>query len=807
MRIEQHGPLAGYSPRRLAPWVGLTALASLCFAQATSVPTDVQLPGTQPGEVQNLEAPSKCDNCHGGYDPAVEPAHNWRGSLMAHASRDPLFWATVAVAEQDFDGSGDLCLRCHVSDGWVAGRSTPTDGSGLQANDATGVSCDLCHQLTDPDGLEVVGVQNDPFVANDGGSPPEGYYGSGEFVLLGGGTKLGPYDDAFPPHNAAKSLFHRSPDLCGTCHDVSNPVTGDLAPGHGAQLPLAPGTYSGVPGAPVDGKAAFNNPPYAYGITERTYSEHMASAFPTLRVGDYDTLPPELQAGSIETAWEAAMASTPTGDYADGTPRTFTCQTCHMPPRTGKGCNKNTAPVRSDVPLHDLTGGNTWVPDLIQHQDDLGQLVFGGGMTPAEVAGLAAGKARAQANLEDAAGLEVIGDQVRVVNRTGHKLLSGYPEGRRMWLHVEWFDAFGTLVREDGAYGALNATVLGQPEVVESLLDPDDPHTHVWEAKMGITQEWAARLVALGLPPTLALGYDRTTGVVEHTLGELAAQPPGSAQESFHFVLNDAVLADNRIPPYGMDYLAARDRNCLPVPEDQFGGPGGTYEHWVDVPLDPPSEAVSATISLHYQVTSWEYVQFLLLANDGSVGFLAQEGTKLFESWKATGMAAPVLMASTTWGAGCDPDFTASCAAKPNSAGCTPVLSASGLPTLSGPDDFHVLASDVLGQTKGWLTWSLAPLAAAPTIGGVPGHPTRGFHPFGGRQCLAAPQYFGSAFSGGTPGECDGVLDFALTQAFFAQHGLLAGTTVHVQAWSQDPTHPDGSGLGHTGALAFTLCP
>jgi hypothetical protein len=79
---------------------------------ADTVPTDIQQPGTQPGEIGNLESPNKCDNCHGGYNDSVEPAHNWRGSMMSHAGRDPIFWATVAIAEQDFDGSGDLCIRC-----------------------------------------------------------------------------------------------------------------------------------------------------------------------------------------------------------------------------------------------------------------------------------------------------------------------------------------------------------------------------------------------------------------------------------------------------------------------------------------------------------------------------------------------------------------------------------------------------------------------------------------------------------------------------------------------------------------------
>ena len=136
----------------------VTLVFSLCCIQLTvaaeTVPTDVQMPGTQPGEVSTLESPGKCDNCHGGYNPAVEPAHNWRGSMMAHAGRDPLFWATLAIAEQDFDGVGDLCIRCHSAGGWYGGRSTPTDGSGLAASDDNGIDCDTCHAMTNPDDSE-----------------------------------------------------------------------------------------------------------------------------------------------------------------------------------------------------------------------------------------------------------------------------------------------------------------------------------------------------------------------------------------------------------------------------------------------------------------------------------------------------------------------------------------------------------------------------------------------------------------------------------------------------------------------------
>lgn len=621
--------------------------------QATTVPTDIQQPGTQPQEVPDLISSLNCDNCHAGYDAAVEPSTLWRGSMMAHAGRDPLFWATVAVAEQDFDGSGDLCLRCHLGEGWIAGRSTPTDGSAMQDDDAVGgVSCHLCHTLTDPDGSEHLGVQNAPFLAHDEGTPPEAYLGSGMYVLWPTNERLGPYDDAqAAPHGVIQSEFHRSSALCGTCHDVSNPAVGDLAPHHGAMVPLAAGTYSGVPGTPVDGKAAFNNPPFRYGVVERTYSEHVLSTLTTKRISEYPTFPPELKHGAIEQAFLAAMAADPSGDYVDGTPRTFTCQACHLPPVTGKGAKQNQAPVRSDLPWHDMTGGSTWMPAVLLHLDDQDDLLLGGPLTAAERSALQSGASRASALLDSAARLEVSGNTVRVVNLTGHKLISGYPEGRRMWLRTTWRDSVGDVLRVDGEYGTLQVVHDGAPLAVETLLDLADPHARVYEGKPGVSQEWAAKLLTVGVPGTLPLEYDRTTGAVTRTLGELAAAAPGTAWATFRFVLNDVVVSDTRIPPWGMPYDGALERSVLPVPDTQYGnpGPGGVFDHWDEVVLAPPPGAATASIELLYQSTSWEYVQFLCLANDGTNAFLGSAGEELLEAWLATGMAAPEVIATADW--------------------------------------------------------------------------------------------------------------------------------------------------------------
>jgi hypothetical protein len=151
-------------------------VASMIGAQI--VPTtldDFVLPGSQPGQSGNLEHPSKCDNCHGGYDQAVEPAFNWRGSMMAQAARDPFFYACMAIANQDAPESGDLCIRCHSPSGWLEGRSVPTDGSALNNNDREGVQCDFCHKMVAPSLVGENPYPDDPVYTADTYPWDQGY--------------------------------------------------------------------------------------------------------------------------------------------------------------------------------------------------------------------------------------------------------------------------------------------------------------------------------------------------------------------------------------------------------------------------------------------------------------------------------------------------------------------------------------------------------------------------------------------------------------------------------------------------------
>jgi hypothetical protein len=634
----------------------LFGTASLALLLANTAPffappTDVQQPGTQPLQAPLLGALSNCDGCHGYYDQAVEPAENWMGSMMAQAGRDPVFWGALAVAEGDFPGAGFYCIRCHSPRGWHEGRASATDGSLLLPNgDHNGVECAICHNMVNPNGLEHPGQQTAPYIANNGASPPTGWYGSGMQVLAGNSTRYGPYSNATAGHSWSQSLFHRSPDMCGTCHDVSNPVTGDLAPGNGALTALAPGQYSGVAGSPVAGKAAFKNPPFSYGIVERTYSEHKASALSTTPITSYASLPADLKRGSIKRAHDQAQLAGTGGNHEDGTPRFFTCQSCHMEPVVGEGAAFGIAPLRYDLPLHDLTGGNTWVPSAIQWLDNQtpSLLRLGAGLTPTMTAAMNRGVLRARANLQRAGALDITGNSLRVTNLTGHKLISGYPEGRRMWLRTRWRNETNQLLREDGAYTSFTSTVAGTPYTVSSITDP---YAKIWQTKLGMSQDWALQLLTLGVSPTTPLGFDRVTGNVTMNLAQLAASAPGTTQETFHFILNNKVLADNRIPPWQMSRSEATTRNTLPVPATQFGNPGptGVFNYFDTVPLTPPAGATRADVELLYQTSSWEYIQFLRLANPGTSPFLATAGQELFDAYRNTGGSAPEVMARARW--------------------------------------------------------------------------------------------------------------------------------------------------------------
>lgn len=521
------------------------------------VPTtlrDFDLPGSQPLQAGTMEDPSvTCITCHGEYDAAVEPHRNWQGGMMAHAQRDPLFLATMTIANQDAPGVGDLCLRCHTPGGWLEGHSDDTSGGLVTAKDRQSVQCDFCHRLVDPHYAPGVSPPADQQILADLADAPTAA-ANGNFVVDPDPIRRGPYADAQAAHEFLASPFHRESDLCGTCHDVSNPA---FVRGAGPQTYDPDAFDSPHP----DGDLRNMYP------VERTFSEWTQSAYAN---------------GGV---YAPQFAGNKPGGMVS------TCQDCHMRDVSGRGADGG--PLRDDLPLHDLTGGNHFVPDLLPN------------MWPGEVdaAALQDGKARAIGMLQLAASLaatsEVVGGElhlnVTVTNETGHKLPSGYPEGRRIWLNAKVYDAADQLVWQSGAY---------------------DPATGI------LTHDEQVKI------------YHIEPGI-SHRLASLLGVTAGP---SFHFVLNDTVYLDNRIPPRGFTNAGFAAVQSPPVGHAYADG---QYHDLTVYTL--PAAARRAEVTLYYQSTAKEYIEFL--RDENVTDALGQQ---MHDAWVAQGRAAPVTMAAVS---------------------------------------------------------------------------------------------------------------------------------------------------------------
>jgi hypothetical protein len=546
--------------------VAVTVTAAPFVATAFAAPLattrhDFDLPGTQPLTVTDpFVVPSACTPCHSNYGaPDVEPFRSWQGSMMAHSGRDPLMLAAMAVANQDAPHSGETCLRCHFPKGWLEGRSVPEDGSSMTADDRQGVQCSVCHRLVDP----FAAAENPPEDAAilAALSAPVPSLRSAMMVLDPVDRLRGPFDVVgdlgsnphAPTRDTLISPFHRSSDLCGTCHNVENPLfTRD---GSGEYV-LNAFDSAGTPGQ---------------GFPEQsTYDEWAAS--------DY------------------AAAGVLAPQFGRNRDVVSSCQDCHMPAVTGR--DANTGMTRDDLPLHELVGGNTFVPAVLPHHP-----AFGSEVNPAL---LQAGIDAATDMLRRAAtvSLSLTGGtlSVRVTNESGHKLPTGYPEGRRMWLHVRAYDAARAVVFESGRYVFATADLAGYEA---SPSDPDyDPYLHVWETVHGTSPALAA------------------------VVGTLA----GPSQ---HLILNNVREKDTRIPPRGFTNAAFDVFDGAPVGASYADG-----QYWDEVDYPVGTAAVQAEATLYYQTASRDYVEFLRDENTTNAA-----GPILFDLWDQHGKSEPVAMA------------------------------------------------------------------------------------------------------------------------------------------------------------------
>ena len=206
---------------------------------------------------------------------------------------------------------------------------------------------------------------------------------------------------------------------------------------------------------------------------------------------------------------------------------------------------------------------------------------------------IAHGKTRLLRNASDMELTQLGGKlNVRIINECGHKLPTGYTDGRRMWLNVLFLDGNQQVLVEHGHYDFATAE-----------LTADD--TKVYEARLGLDSAAA-----------------KQTGL-----------PEGA---SFHLILNNTVLFDNRIPPIGYTQSAFEAIQAAPVEHIYADG-----QHWDDTLYAIPADAAEAVVTLWYQTTSKEYIEFLLNEN-----VTDDRGAIAHEQWVLHGKSAPVDMDS-----------------------------------------------------------------------------------------------------------------------------------------------------------------
>jgi hypothetical protein len=537
-----------------------------------TTPQHFFLAGTQPGALQvTIPNPQECKLCHS------EPIFDrWQGSMMANAGRDPLFWAAVSVANADASFSGEYCIRCHMPKGWFEGRSQPADGSALAAVDiASGVACEVCHRMVDPAPATSTSDQarEIDLVIRSALTAPVSVdnIGSGMMILDPRDNRRGPFDvRSNAPHSAFQTDFLGQSTnalaesrLCGTCHNVDNPaLVWTENPPDDAPAQFWPKTVSFDMANQVESGDPFP--------IETTYDEWLNS----------------------EYAQNGVFAPEFAGAKPDG--MVASCQDCHMKRMTGKAANvgavQRDCQTTGCLPEHTFVGGNTWVPQLLQdqrwrlHNAENAALL---NVTVGEARQLLRKAATLTATLEVSGTAKIA--QVRIINQSGHKLPTGYAEGRRMWLNLQAFDASGVLVYESVAYDS-------QTGILNMNMD-----AKIYEVEQGLTAEMA----------------------------QLVGLPPGA---SFHFVLNNTVVKDNRIPPRGYSVAAFDQPGLEPVGVVYADG-----QYWDDTIYSVPAATESIRVTLYYQTASKEYVDFLR-AEGGA------DGATLGALWD-TAKSAPEIMA------------------------------------------------------------------------------------------------------------------------------------------------------------------
>lgn len=372
--------------------------------------------------------------------------------------------------------------------------------------------------------------------------------GSGQYTLSPMGTKRARRGRGeLAPHPVAASDFIASAEMCGRCHSLFNPAE-NAHDAAGEDL----GTVY---------------------YEQRTYEE-----------------------------W----ADSSVADRA-------TCVDCHM--KTAHGAAARNGAEYDDLSVHSFVGGNSFVMMAARALDPMLPIAR---EIPVVTEWI-------DASLRSAATLEIrdlaggageieggasFGLSVRLTNLTGHKLPTGYPEGRRVYLEVTL-----RMEADDGSGGAGEGGASDEEPIVLS---------GAWDETTG------------------DLIYDDQLRTYETEHGAYAEGVGG--QRTHHLLLMNQILSDTRIPPEGFE-----PRALDMVPSGRDYGAAPPYRNYDDVtyhfaaPTVTSVRTATLTVRAMYQSVDGQTVRFLV---DEAMG--TQEGDDLDDVWRSMGPMPPAEMAVAT---------------------------------------------------------------------------------------------------------------------------------------------------------------
>lgn len=378
---------------------------------------------------ENFVGSGNCAACHSeltdetGADVSMDT--HWRTTMMANATRDPFFLASVTAEVEHApdlrETIEDVCASCHMP---MAHTQAVADGTGtlilnggffsdensLHVPALDGVSCSLCHQI------------QGTFLIDPEGSF-SGNYDIDTQAVAPGRLLFGPYVDPQQPGVMQTSVGYTpvfgehigASGLCATCHTLFTPT--------------------------LDAQGAI--------------------------VGTFPEQTPFME-------WQHS-------EFGDGVGDDRQCQDCHMPVAEGPAVISRVPSgleAREPFYQHRFLGGNVQMLRLLR--DNVDQL----GLT-ASTAQFADSIARTEDFLQnETADLAIVDARtsgqtltatLEVTNMTGHKFPTSFPS-RRAWILLTVTDPNGTVVFESGT-PQTDGSIIGNNAVMDASIF--EPHRDV----------------------------------------------------------------------------------------------------------------------------------------------------------------------------------------------------------------------------------------------------------------------------------------------------------------------------------------